>query len=207
MQSVRPHLASKSRSIVPRAGRTCARALCAGLFGALLLTACAATGGAGGRTAGTVEYTIFGNGTTLRIVSDGWVAAKRYEGESAEERRADFYRKNVYSSSGPGVAVKVCEDEVFEGLVTALESEGFGRYATDGAGPMQGGAATQVIELTQGGATRHFARAPGLSPEAAKSFVDCAKLLGNVFNVIQGYQSGDKGFRFEESGPGSGRRN
>lgn len=137
-----------------------------------------------------------GSGTTLRIVSDAWVASQGYEGESAEERRADYYGKTTYAVSG-SAAVKVCDDAVFAGIVEALDSAGFAKHAASGPAPTSG-LSGQVLELTEGADARHFLRTKGMPLEAAKDFAACLNVFGEVFNALDGYQAGDKGFRFKE---------
>jgi len=158
---------------------------------------CASSGPGAKRAAGgDVSFTSFSSNTRLRMVSDAWVESQGYEGGSAEERRADFYRKNVYTQGGSTAAVKVCDDPIFEGIVQALDAAGFSQHATQGSAPVSGAGASQYLELTLDGQVRHFARTKGMPVDAVKAFQSCLTVFGEVFNVVEGYQSGDGSFQF-----------
>lgn len=159
--------------------------------------ACAASQPGGKRAAGgDVSFTSFSSNTKLRMVSDTWVESQGYEGVDAEERRADFYSKNVYSQGSGTAAVKVCDDPIFEGIVQALDAAGFSQYAAQGSAPAGGTGASQFLELSLDGEVRHFARSKGMPVEAVKAFQTCLSIFGEVFNAVEGYQSGDDSFQF-----------
>ncbi|MEZ6014185.1 MAG: hypothetical protein R3F49_03660 [Planctomycetota bacterium] len=171
---------------------------------ALLLTAgsfsACATGKPSGanRAGGIASFMIQPAGTELRIVSDAWIAGAGYEGETAMERRADFRRKTVYSASGTSAAVKACEDEVFQGLIEAFEAEGFGRYSVEGAARPEPAVSSYALEVTRDGDARHWLRVKGTPVDEAAAFKRCVAIFNEVFNVLDGYQSGDESFRFKE---------
>ena len=160
---------------------------------------CAASGSGKGKGAGGTVTMALTNGTTLRIVSDAWVAGQGYEGDDAELRRAEFYRLNPYSADGTSAAIKVCADEVFGGIVTALDEAGFSRFASEGAAPISGGVSS--IELVQSGQARHLLGGKGLPMERMQAFRDSLAVVGSVFNALDGYQSGSGNFEFQSSTP------
>lgn len=202
MQSVRPHRAAVP---VPLDRRAAALAVLAAVL--LGIAACSSAGRASGKRAvgGDLSYTVLGKNTKLRLVSDAWVEGQGIEGADAEERRAEFYRQSIYTIGGGVPAVKVCDDEVFGGVVQALDEAGFSRYAMPGSSAEGRSGATQFLELSLDGEWRHFARTAGMTPDAVKAFQTCLSIFGEVFNAVEGYQSGDDSFRFESPSNRSGR--
>lgn len=200
MLSVRTHSVSVSPSVWSRRpARGVPAAILCGLLMALLVLVGCASGPRSAAQAGGGEFILFvpSSGSTLRIVSDGWVEAHDYEGETTVDRRTDFYSKNVYRE-GSSSAVKVCTDLEFSGIVTALESEGFDRWAAAGSVVEARAVDIQALELTYGGTTRHLAPRGGMAPAGLAAFNTCRGIFRDVFNALSGFQSGDKDFRFRE---------
>jgi hypothetical protein len=202
MQSVRPHpttgLRSRSLRLVPVARQVLG--LTAVVLALVAFVGCASSKPGGPKSAGgDVSYTSLSKNTKLRMVSDAWVEAQGYEGIDADERRADFYGKNVYTVGSSSAAVKVCDDPIFDGIVQALDAAGFSQYAAPGPASASGGGATHYLELSVDGQVRHFARTKGMSPEAVKAFQTCLSVFGEVFNAVEGYQSGDGSFQFNSA--------
>jgi len=200
MQSVRPHPTTSVRfrsvRLVPGVCQVFGLAVVA-----LALVACASSESGGGKSrskgaaGGDVSYTSLSSNAKLRLVSDQWIESQGYEGLNSDERRADFYSKNVYTGSS-SAAVKVCDDAIFDGVVEALVASGFPQYATQGTAAAGGRGATQYIELTVDGQVRHFALTAGMPAEAVKTFQACRSIVGDVFNAVDGYQSGGDSFQF-----------
>lgn len=222
MQSVRPHPTAAIRPASRRfaswrsASRLCApRSFAPGVRLFLSLAAlslalvvgvgCASSTSAAARAAGgDLSYTSLSNNNKLRLVSDSWVEAQGYEGADAEERRAEFYGQNVYTLGSGAPAVKVCDDAVFDGVVQALDQTGFSQYAAVGSAAASGSGATQFLELSIDGEMRHFALTKGMSLEAKKAYQTSLAVFFDVFNAVEGFQSGDGSFQFDSKSKPAG---
>jgi len=173
------------------------------LIGAL---ACSSTGGAKRQAAGGIaDWTTYtSNGAiTLRIVSDGWIEGLGLEGEDVAERRGAYFKQHPYvdpttSGGGDSLAVKICDDEIFGGLVQALDLAEFNRFSQSGPPPARGGGAKGSIALNVRGAQSHFLGVRGMDKESATAFVTCQQVFSQIFNQLEGFQSGQDSFRFEE---------
>jgi len=192
-----PSAARRGRRVAPPIDVWVARVFALALALCVGLGCAAGSGGKGKAAGGTV--TMFTKSATLRIVSDAWVASQGYEGADAELRRAEFYRLNTYTQDGTSAAIKVCADDVFNGIVEALDGAGFNRFATDGSAPSSGG--VSAIELVQTGRARHLLGGEGRSLEHLKALRDSMAVIGTVFNALDGYQSGAGDFDFQRTPP------
>lgn len=151
---------------------------------ALLAAACSSTGSSNDGAAARVQYRDR-SGQKLTILNDSWLIAHGVAGETPSMRRAAFA-----SEVRQDVTMKVTEDELVAGLVEALESQGFAKYATSpSASAAPKGA---LLEVERDGRTRQFLASEGLPLEALRTFSDCRSIFIEVYNQIDFFQAADQ---------------
>lgn len=150
------------------------------------LTACGSTGGRAPDVSGGARILLSDPraGVTLGIVNDAYLISIGVEGEDEVFRRANFY-----SEKRGQPMTKVTGNEAVARLIQALDGEGFARYGVDGEAA--GGAGGSVLEITTGGAQRHFQILPGMEAAGIKSYQACRALFMDAYNLIPQFQAAD----------------
>ena len=170
--------------------------ICASLCASLC--ACASSGAAGQEgpgSPGEVTYTNAARGSSLSLVSESMLIEMGIPGDTAEQRILNFNSEKRSSA-----AVKVCSDDILEGVVQLFESEGFERYAIDGTADVADSSLDGVLQVTFKGEARYMLNSDSTEtdPEAKITFAKLLNMFAQIYGEVRQYQAVEGQIEFKK---------
>jgi hypothetical protein len=175
------------------------------LISALLLVcvalgACSSSGGSASdplnQNPGSVTYSNAARGSTLSLVSESMLIEMGVPGETAAERTLAFN-----STKRATASVKVCSDEILEGVVQLFDSSGFKQYATVGAVDLEDRTSDGVLQVKFNGVERYLLNSDSTEtdPNAKVAFANLLNMFAQIYGEVKQYQAVDGQVEFKKA--------
>ncbi len=190
-----------------RSGPPATRPLGLGRLGSLMLLClgfalggCQSSGGAAQGPAdikpGSVTYSNAARGNSLSLVSESMLIEMGIPGDTPAERTLAFNSTKRASAS-----VKVCSDEILEGVVQLFDSEGFDQYATVGAADLEDRSSDGVLQVKFNGVERFLLNSDSAEtdPNAKVAFANLLNMFAQIYGEVKQYQAVDGQVEFKKA--------
>ncbi|QDV07776.1 hypothetical protein Poly30_33090 [Planctomycetes bacterium Poly30] len=198
---------SVARQVLPKALIPLTLGPLALVLFALAASSCSSTGSNGGETnssgpadsvsgtAGSVTYLNPARGNVLGLVSLSMLKEMGIPGDTPAARALSF-QSNTKNSAD----IKVCDDQIIEGVAQLFESEGFWKYAIDGAVDPADRSLDGVLELKVNGRTSYLVNSDDAEtdPEAKKTFTRLLPIYLQVYGEVRQYQAVEGQVEFKQ---------